>query len=796
MAQHEGGGRMLRGHVSLQMMLGMLEAPHRETKRPRHTAKEREGTPGRSREIVTRVVGRKWHAETRAEAGDEIRVEREKDNQMDENAIKVVQADSHALLGYVPARTAAVLSPLMDDGVLKLQAMALEEGDPKEIGRPLPIKLNLDFVGKNWSIEEMEGFVLQVQKNEREYLLPGQSKVSIQRICEVFRMLLNSIDMNDLSLLDEQETSMYHSLGELPEEAMAFFARLLTRKGPWFRLDKLTYMDKELTRWSVSVLRSKSLIEEATGEEEQQLRDMLCTLTVQELKSILLGLRLATTKELSNMTKSALLDISCRQKAVSQYFTSSALSPTQRLIVHLKEQWGPWIRISDAASTLIRRMQFFLFLEYNSDFSKFILADMGVLQYPKYNVNKGPALFQSREEMLEYEEIVFHARKIEVLLSAGNIDGALEQMKPSLEKLESGAVRKCAPMEESEGGPPFYLARFSASWVHAAIGNIAVSIFESRKQYAQANDVLHQLLGTRCLVGKRGSWWQRLCINLEHQKKHVESLEMAEAALADEHVKCGDRIAIQKRVLRLGKPPRRWKRPAWAHSLPDDPNQVRIVQEPMKRKVGFKNLFCGIEGNPCSVESLALQWYGCSKNGCWRGVHDEGGSVRAIFTLLFWDVIFDSKVQGVFRSKFQSMPLDWNSDAFYISRLKSIEGMVSSIRESSVEDLLSKMASCWEANYGAYCRGINWDSADLGQLQTIASCLSPRGIAGICRCLAEDHAGWSGGMPDLILWKPEQEAAKLVEVKGPRDRLSEQQRAWIAFLSSQGIQVEVFKVSE
>eukprot|EP00236_Picocystis_salinarum_P004271 CAMPEP_0183823710 /NCGR_PEP_ID=MMETSP0807_2-20130328/202_1 /TAXON_ID=88271 /ORGANISM="Picocystis salinarum, Strain CCMP1897" /LENGTH=796 /DNA_ID=CAMNT_0026068617 /DNA_START=19 /DNA_END=2409 /DNA_ORIENTATION=- len=796
MAQHEGGGRMLRGHMSLQMMLGILEAPPRETKRPKHTAKERDGTSGRSKEIVTRVVGRKWHAAIRVEAGDEIRVERENDNQMDENAIRVVQEDSHALIGYLPARTAAVLSPLMDEGVLKLQAMALEVGDPKEVGRPLPIKLNLEFVGRNWRIEEMEGLMLKVQKNEREYPLPGQSKVSIQKTCQVFRMLLNSIDTNDLLLLDEQETALYRSLGELPEAAMAFFARLLTRKGPWFRLDKLTYMDEELTRWSVSVLCSKSLIEEATGQEEQQLRDMLCTLTVQELKSLLLGLRLATTKELSKTTKNELLDISCRQNAAIQYFTSDALSPTQRLIVHLKEHWGPWIRISDVASTLIRRMQFFLFLEYNSDFSKYVLADMGVLQYPKYNVNKGPALFQSREEMLEYEEIVFHARKIEALLSAGNIDGALEEMKPSLEKLESGAVRKCAPMQESEGGPPFYLARFSASWVHAAIGNIAVSIFESRKQYVQANDVLHQLLGTRCLVGKRGSWWQRLCINLEHQKKHVESLEMAEAALADEHVKCGDRIAIQKRVLRLGKPPRRWKRPAWAHSLPDDPNQVRIVQEPVKRKVGFKNVFCGLDGKPCSVESLALQWYGCSKNGCWRGVHDEGGSVRAIFTLLFWDVIFDSKVQGVFRSKFQSMPLDWNSDAFCISRQESIENMVSSIRESSVEDLLSKMATCWEVNYGAYCRGINWDSADLGQLQTIASCLSPHGIAGICRCLAEDHAGWSGGMPDLILWKPEQEAAKLVEVKGPRDRLSEQQRAWIAFLTSQGIEVEVFKVSE
>jgi Fanconi-associated nuclease 1 len=38
--------------------------------------------------------------------------------------------------------------------------------------------------------------------------------------------------------------------------------------------------------------------------------------------------------------------------------------------------------------------------------------------------------------------------------------------------------------------------------------------------------------------------------------------------------------------------------------------------------------------------------------------------------------------------------------------------------------------------------------------------------------------------------------AKLVEVKGPRDRLSEQQRAWIVILLNAGLSVEVCKVLE
>jgi Fanconi-associated nuclease 1 len=46
-------------------------------------------------------------------------------------------------------------------------------------------------------------------------------------------------------------------------------------------------------------------------------------------------------------------------------------------------------------------------------------------------------------------------------------------------------------------------------------------------------------------------------------------------------------------------------------------------------------------------------------------------------------------------------------------------------------------------------------------------------------------------MPDLLLWHAEGRRAKLAEVKGPRDRLSDQQRAWASALSAGGLQVEV-----
>lgn len=51
-------------------------------------------------------------------------------------------------------------------------------------------------------------------------------------------------------------------------------------------------------------------------------------------------------------------------------------------------------------------------------------------------------------------------------------------------------------------------------------------------------------------------------------------------------------------------------------------------------------------------------------------------------------------------------------------------------------------------------------------------------------------------MPDLLLWRPARRDAKLAEVKGPRDRLSNQQRAWINALRDAGFHAEVLKVEE
>lgn len=59
----------------------------------------------------------------------------------------------------------------------------------------------------------------------------------------------------------------------------------------------------------------------------------------------------------------------------------------------------------------------------------------------------------------------------------------------------------------------------------------------------------------------------RLSIDLEHMGRVNESLSVAETGLDDPWVRAGSRISLQRRVLRLGKPPRRWKVPSFSESV-------------------------------------------------------------------------------------------------------------------------------------------------------------------------------------------------------------------------------------
>jgi Fanconi-associated nuclease 1 len=64
----------------------------------------------------------------------------------------------------------------------------------------------------------------------------------------------------------------------------------------------------------------------------------------------------------------------------------------------------------------------------------------------------------------------------------------------------------------------------------------------------------------------------------------------------------------------------------------------------------------------------------------------------------------------------------------------------------------------------------------------------------VCALYCEHMQAWTGGLPDLMLWRLEPRAFRLVEVKGPGDSLSDSQRAWIDKLEAAGADIFVCHV--
>lgn len=134
---------------------------------------------------------------------------------------------------------------------------------------------------------------------------------------------------------------------------------------------------------------------------------------------------------------------------------------------------------------------------------------------------------------------------------------------------------------------------------------------------------------------------------------------------------------------------------------------------------------------------------------------------------------------------------------FYVSRKKAIDERLNMIyfstttvpaggTDTPVTRLLEDTYYRW---HGRSARGIDWSRWKIDELKEIAVCLGGPVLALLCERFATDFRFTHSGLPDLLLWDPATQKAKLVEVKGPGDSLSEKQIIWIDALARRGCNI-------
>nr|XP_009404211.2 PREDICTED: fanconi-associated nuclease 1 homolog isoform X2 [Musa acuminata subsp. malaccensis] len=745
------------------------------------------GTKGDDSVITfeTYIVGRRFHESIELQQGARVSVAREPENVKDRNAIKVLYADSGRveMLGYLPRELSKHLSPLIDCRYIECEGFV--DSLPELRHDDVPIQL---VCQKSVACDEKKSAHLDFSESLWENFLLATENIKLQspkmtKYQKNFSLMIEEVMSHHSQLFTVEEKMFTGSFNSLSDEGQRLFIRLYTRKGPWFRVSNISYPEIQDPQKAVEELQLAGYIYSFQSSEDPFIYDMkevIDLLNVSEMRKVI---NLELPKKRINCAR--------RHELINILFSAYANGACPLLPKMVLGQVGTCIRISSSSDILFWRIQRLFFLNGEQDLSAFLLIDLGMIKFPDYVCNISHRIFQDRTDLLEYEEAIEVAQIMDESLEESN-------MEMVIRCIDISDIRMCTSFRgksqsSTSGTPPQFFSTFSASFVYSKVLSLGVSFFEREHRYEDAIRLLKGLLRRIIHDSRRGYWMLRLSVDLEHMNRLNESLSVAEEGILDPWVRAGSRIALQRRVLRLGKPPRRWRIPDYADSVKRKIKEVCIRGRPLTSETATKNSYYGYDGELCGVEQLALQFY-AEEGGGWSGVHSESGIWMTIFGLLMWDVIFFN-VPDVFMSRFQIAPLDFDTDDFYVTRESLIESQLQKINGGMAEEIL---ISSWESHVGIACRGVNWERQSLSDLRVAVACIGGSPLASLCRHLATDYRSWSSGMPDLLLWrfhgdKGEGEA-KLVEVKGPTDRLSEQQRAWLLTLMDCGFDTEVCKV--
>uniref|UniRef100_G1Q1Q0 Fanconi-associated nuclease n=1 Tax=Myotis lucifugus TaxID=59463 RepID=G1Q1Q0_MYOLU len=629
-----------------------------------------------------------------------------------------------------------------------------------------------------------------------------------------FLVVLGAVFENedDRMLFDEQERGIVTKFHQLSERGQKLYVRLFQRKFGWIKRHKLEYEEiaPDLAPVVGELERAGFL---QTESELQELPEVLELLSAPELRTLAKTFRVGSPGGQKQQLAEALLKLA-RQPSVCTW-GKNAPGVGAVILKRAKDLAGPALRVCRGPRAVFSRA-LLLFSPTDSpeeedaacggqgQLSAVLLANLGRVAFPRYTVSRRARVFQDRDDLLRYAAAAHVLSDISAAMAAGNWKEA--------NALSQGARRdwkelKSHPSLRHHAALPPFLRCFTVGWVYTRILSRAVEILQRLHLYEEAVQELEDLLSQKVYCpDSRGRWWDRLALNLHQHLKRLEpAIKCIAEGLADPEVRTGHRLSLYQRAVRLRASPscRRYRH--LLQQLPEvtvqDVKHVTITGRLCPQLGMGKSVFVLEAGGPatpatvlCSVEELALDHY--RRSGFDQGIHGEGSTFITLFGLLLWDIIFMDGIADVFRNAYQAFPLDLCTDSFFASRRPAIEARLRQIHAAPAERLGAWVAATWEAQEGRAASVVSWDRfASLQQAQDLVSCLGGPVLSGVCRRLAEDFRHCRGGLPDLVVWSSQDRRCKLVEVKGPNDRLSHKQMVWLDELQRLGADVEVCHVT-
>jgi hypothetical protein len=383
------------------------------------------------------------------------------------------------------------------------------------------------------------------------------------------------------------------------------------------------------------------------------------------------------------------------------------------------------------AKPLCDRLRLIFFGNFRQDWTEFVLSDLGVYRYEQVEFSTASRGFRTRRDIDHYLEL-----------------------------------HQCKERFRAHGAPAEVLrdlpaVQFENDWLNSRRERLKFQIaqhYEKHKDWSNAYE-----LYARCAYpGARG----RAIRVLEKNKQYALAYQLLRAAqrAPESDAERQQLLRISPRLTRrLGQPTTRAPRPP---------------------KVSRLDLRLPMPAGQWWVEGVVRDHLARPDAPVF---YVENALVNALFGLLCWRAVF-SAIPGAFFHPFHRGPEDLYSADFFQRRAAEFGACLAELDSGNYR---ATIRANFEHKRGIQSPFLSWDFIDAELLGLALDCIPAAHLKKMFERILFDIQANRTGFPDLIQFWPAERRYNMIEVKGPGDRLQDNQLRWIDYCATHKMPVSV-----
>ncbi|MCQ4258818.1 VRR-NUC domain-containing protein [Stutzerimonas stutzeri] len=165
----------------------------------------------------------------------------------------------------------------------------------------------------------------------------------------------------------------------------------------------------------------------------------------------------------------------------------------------------------------------------------------------------------------------------------------------------------------------------------------------------------------------------------------------------------------------------------------------------------------------------------------------ENALINSLLGMLCWDAIF-APLPGAFFHPFHAAPADLARPDFHTRRAGLFDECLSKLGTGEYRDCIRRV---YHEKFGLQSQFVSWGLFDETLLELALDCIPAEHLKAFFQRILLDVPNHRSGLPDLIQFWPDEQRYQLIEVKGPGDRLQDNQKRWIEFAQRNQVPIAV-----